>query len=57
VFREDSAESDKTAELTETEPAPNIQMDRTPTATSVGLSNLEGTDHLQLQEEPKPDHF
>jgi hypothetical protein len=57
VFKQDSVASDITDEPIQTEPAPNIQMDRTPTVTSVGLSNLEDTNHLQPKEEPKPGHF
>jgi hypothetical protein len=56
VLKQGSLESDNTAEPTETEPAPNIEINGTPT-TSMGLSNLEDTSNLQSEEEPKPDHF
>jgi len=56
VLKQGSLESDNKAEPTETEPAPNIEINRTST-TSFGLSNLEDTNNIQSEEGPKPDHF
>jgi len=56
VLKQSSLESDNTAEPTETEPAPNTDINRT-TTTSFGLSNLEDTNNIQSEEEPETDHF
>lgn len=57
VLKQGSLESDNTAKPTETEPAPNIDINRTTTTASFALSNLEDTNNIQSEEEPKPDHF
>jgi len=57
VLKQGSLESDNTAEPNETEPAPNIDINRTTTTASFALSNLEDTNNIQSEEEPKPDHF
>ena len=57
VFKQGSLEPDNTAEPTETDPALNIEISRTSTTTSFGLSDLQDTNNLQSEEEPKPDHF